>query len=100
MFDNLSYHSRMTALDRAIEIVGGVSALASALRTSQPRVSQWRKRGTLIDAKECVAIERATAGAVTRRDLRPDDWAEIWPELADSPAGAAPVAIESEVMHG
>jgi hypothetical protein len=29
----------------------------------------------------CVAIERATEGKVSRRDLRPDDWAAIWPEL-------------------
>lgn len=29
----------------------------------------------------CVAIERATGGKVTRRDLRPDDWKLIWPEL-------------------
>jgi DNA-binding transcriptional regulator YdaS (Cro superfamily) len=28
------------------------------------------------------AIEQATEGAVTRRDLRPDDWHLIWPELA------------------
>ena len=91
----------MTALDRAIEIVGGVSALAAALRISQPRVSQWRKRGTLIDAKECVAIERATAGVVTRRHLRPDDWREIWPELANTLAATAPAAIKNdEVSHG
>jgi DNA-binding transcriptional regulator YdaS (Cro superfamily) len=30
-----------------------------------------------------VPIERATLGEVSRRDLRPDDWHEIWPELAD-----------------
>ena len=30
-------------------------------------------------------IERATEGAVTRQQLRPDDWPLIWPELADSP---------------
>lgn len=29
----------------------------------------------------CVAFERATCGEVTRRDLRPDDWGDIWPEL-------------------
>lgn len=29
----------------------------------------------------CVAIEVATGGKVTRRDLRPDDWMRIWPEL-------------------
>ena len=27
-------------------------------------------------------IERITDGAVTRRDLRPDDWQRVWPELA------------------
>lgn len=34
--------------------------------------------------KLCVAIERESRGAVTRRDLRPDDWQEIWPELVGS----------------
>ncbi len=35
-------------------------------------------------------IERASAGAVTRRELRPHDWHRIWPELvtADHPAPA------------
>ena len=28
------------------------------------------------------AIEKATAGEVTRKELRPDDWSAIWPELA------------------
>jgi DNA-binding transcriptional regulator YdaS (Cro superfamily) len=31
--------------------------------------------------KLCVALERESRGAVTRRDLRPDDWRGIWPEL-------------------
>lgn len=73
----------MKALDTAIAIVGGVGKLAAALRVAQPVVSNWRARGTTPDAVHCVAIERATNGAVTRRDLRPDDWPLIWPELAD-----------------
>ncbi|KVO88519.1 transcriptional regulator [Burkholderia ubonensis] len=32
--------------------------------------------------KLCVSIERESAKTVTRRDLRPDDWQDIWPELA------------------
>ena len=28
-----------------------------------------------------VLLERNTGNAVTRRDLRPDDWQAIWPEL-------------------
>ena len=31
----------------------------------------------------CVQIEKLTNGAVTRKDLRPDDWHEIWPELKE-----------------
>ncbi len=37
-------------------------------------------------------IERATNGAVTRRDLRPDDWHEIWPELATTNPSTEPAA--------
>ena len=29
----------------------------------------------------CVLLEKVTAGAVTRRHLRPGDWHRIWPEL-------------------
>ncbi len=42
---------------------------------------QWIKKRRPVAADRCVAIERATDGAVTRRDLRPDDWQDIWPEL-------------------
>ena len=33
-------------------------------------------------AYRCLDIERATLGAVTRKELRPDDWHMIWPEVA------------------
>jgi len=72
----------MNALEIAIESAGGVGKLAAAIGVGQPVVSNWRARGTTPDAVHCVAIERATNGAVTRRDLRPDDWQAIWPELA------------------
>jgi DNA-binding XRE family transcriptional regulator len=36
-------------------------------------------------AELCVSIERATDGEVTRRDLRPTDWQNIWPELLSTP---------------
>lgn len=32
-----------------------------------------------------VAIERNSSKAVTRKTLRPNDWQDIWPELATSP---------------
>lgn len=82
----------MNALQTAIDTLGGVGKLASAIGVGQPVVSNWRARGTTPDAATCVAIERATAGAVTRRDLRPTDWHLIWPELAEPTA--------QEVSHG
>lgn len=43
-----------------------------------------------------VLIEANTQGAVTRRDLRPEDWRRIWPELI----GTQPAATQQEVGHG
>lgn len=37
--------------------------------------------GGLLREKVCALAEAHSAGAVTRKDLRPDDWMEIWPEL-------------------
>ena len=34
-----------------------------------------------LDVKVCVSIESVSGGAVTRQDLKPNDWAQIWPEL-------------------
>lgn len=45
-----------------------------------------------VPLERCVAIEVATHGAVTRQDLRPDDWQKIWPELAQSPTTHQPAA--------
>ena len=52
-------------------------------------VSQWASGTKPVPIERCPAIERATSGAVTRRDLRPDDWHCIWPELI-TPAHPAP----------
>lgn len=90
----------MNPLTRVVDCLGSDAALAALLKISTPAVSQWRRRGTVLKAEYCTAIERATAGAVTRKDLRPNDWADIWPELANTPAGAVECAIEKEVTHG
>ena len=37
-----------------------------------------------VPVEYCAVIEAATNGEVSRRDLRPDDWQTIWPELAES----------------
>jgi DNA-binding transcriptional regulator YdaS (Cro superfamily) len=63
---------------------------------SDAQIRQWQHRyaDRIPSPVNCVAIEQATGGQVTRKDLRPHDWASIWPELATQPqhGQAAPVA--------
>lgn len=72
----------MHPIDKAADIVGSQTALAAVLGVSKGAVSQWKDEDRRVPAAHCVAIEQQTKGAVTRRDLRPDDWHLIWPELA------------------
>ncbi len=92
-------------IDRAASTVGSQSKLAKLLGVSQQNISYWRAAG--VPVEHCAAIEIATEGAVTRRDLRPDDWHKIWPELADlepnTPHPSAtrpPAATESVAVQG
>jgi DNA-binding transcriptional regulator YdaS (Cro superfamily) len=64
---------------------GGQTDLARAIGAPAQLVWQWARGVRPVPIGRCVPIERATAGAVTRKDLRPDDWQDIWPELADAP---------------
>lgn len=67
----------MDALKRAIEIVGSQAALARKLLVVSQVVHNWMARKN-IPAEYCPAIEKATGGAVTCEDLRPDvDWAYL-----------------------
>lgn len=47
------------------------------------QVRQWQHGygNRLPSPENCLAIERATDGVVTRKDLRPDDFFKIWPDL-------------------
>ncbi|MCW9687989.1 transcriptional regulator [Proteus terrae] len=60
---------------------GGAKELADQLGVSKSFLSQMASGVSAISPRRCVEIEIATNGAVTRRDLRPDDWYKIWPEL-------------------
>jgi DNA-binding transcriptional regulator YdaS (Cro superfamily) len=78
-------------VDRAALILGSVAALARALGVTKAAAHQWKESGRRVPIEHCTPIELATGGVVTRRDLRPDDWWRIWPELvtAEHPAPEA-----------
>lgn len=63
---------------------GAATALAKAIGVTSVMVSQWLSGRKSIPLERCVAIERATNGEVTRQDLRPNDWRDLWPELERS----------------
>lgn len=72
----------MKALERAIEIAGGQTALAQRIGPpiKQAHVWYWLNRSDgVVPAEHCAAIEEATDGEITRHDLRPDIFGEPQP---------------------
>ncbi len=59
------------------------AALGRCVGVSPALVYQWRTGRRPVPVEHCADIERVTIGEVSRRDLRPDDWQRIWPELAE-----------------
>jgi DNA-binding transcriptional regulator YdaS (Cro superfamily) len=72
-------------------------ALADAVGVPQSFVSKMASGAKQPPAERCASIERATAGVVTRADLRPADYLDIWPELAHpatpQPTGPATAGV-------
>jgi len=62
----------VVALSRAIENLGGQSALARACGVKQGHVWHWLNKSRNVPADYVLTIEAATGGAVTRHELRPD----------------------------
>lgn len=61
---------------------GGKSAFAKKIGAYASDLSDWSSGERPIPIRFCPAIERETCGAVSRIELRPDDWETYWPELA------------------
>jgi DNA-binding transcriptional regulator YdaS (Cro superfamily) len=64
-----------TALEEAIEVVGGQSALARVIGTKQQTVWWWRNRTRCAPPEACLKIEEATRSngqEISRYRLRPD----------------------------
>lgn len=72
---------QITPVEKAAGIVGGLTVLARMLGVSAPTVHEWKVLKRPVPAMRCTAIEQATGGKVTRKELRPLDWMDIWPEL-------------------
>lgn len=78
-------------LDQYLSSPGALSVTELRLRMaslgypikSNAQLRQWRHgyADRAPSPENCVGLELATDGAITRKDLRPDDWWLLWPEL-------------------
>lgn len=106
MLKRVAYTVAMKLKDYVAE--RGVTASLARQIGAQPQLMwQWASGARPVPIERCVPIERATDGAVSRIDLRPDDWHEIWPELvilernaAHPSASRPPAATESVSVQG
>lgn len=81
--------SQAEFVKKARDAAGGTLALARAVGLAPAQVSQWMSGTRQVPLRYAAAIEQASGGAVTRRELFPDCWQFVWPELATPDASAA-----------
>lgn len=79
---------------------GRPKELALSLGVSGSLVAHWAVGRKAVSAERCVPIERFTEGAVRRWDLRPDDWAAVWPELIGAAGAPAVPEPAMETSNG
>lgn len=86
----LCYYDRMNLSTYFIDTRTKKTAFARAIKVSPSLLHQWLRGIRPIAIQHGAAIERASGGAVTRKDLFPNTWADIWPELATTPTESQP----------
>lgn len=88
------------AVVRAIGLAGGLAKLAAIAGVKPPTAYEWKTGERDVPPRRCYLIELGLKQQVTRKDLRPDDFAEYWPELAQAQAFTAPAATENVAESG
>ena len=70
-----------------IDLLGGTAKVAKMCKCDDATVSTWRKRGIPSGPLMMLAarIEKESHGLVTRKDLFPNNFWLIWPELLERP---------------
>lgn len=80
----------ITALEKAIYVLGSQAEIAKRLDITPGAVSQWFNGHCPVPAMRCIQFEMATSGAVSCEDLRPDvRWVRVkdktWPHPQGRP---------------
>jgi TorA maturation chaperone TorD len=83
------------ALAAAVDLVGGQAKLARILGVTQPNVWHWLHKAERVPGEYVLKIEEATAGKVSRHDLRPD----LYPRTMTNPQEPARAVAEEDRMR-
>jgi DNA-binding transcriptional regulator YdaS (Cro superfamily) len=70
-----------TYIDLIVKEVGTQVALAQELNVTPSFINQIRSGLRPVPISICPAMARLSKGSVSLKDLRPNDWKKIWPEL-------------------
>ena len=72
----------MSTLEQIVSAMGtSISGLARDMNLTRQVVQAWKTNG--IPARYCSQLEQMTGGKVTRKEMRPNDWMQFWPELGE-----------------
>lgn len=66
---------------RLIELLGGTTEVARLIGIKPPSVSDWKKSGIPEDKLIRLAPIAELRGIASRKELLPNLWQQIWPEL-------------------
>ena len=68
-----------------IDLLGGSGRVAKLCNVTMPSVTHWRSRGIPHGQLLFLAatLEKESHGLITRKDLFPESYFLVWPELAN-----------------
>ena len=81
-----------------IDILGGTNKVAKMCKVASTAVTQWRKNGIPAERFMFLAarIEKESHGLVSRKDLFPNNYFLIWPELLQNNSFGLQSDLEEE----
>lgn len=66
-----------------IDKLGGTAEVAKIFDISSQAVSKWRQSGIPDDKLIRLAVIAESRGVASRKELFPDTWQQLWPELSE-----------------
>ena len=80
--NNTNKGGAMHIVDQIVSAMDtSISGLARDLGLRRQNVQGWKTNG--IPARYCPQLEQMTGGKITRKEMRPNDWMQFWPELGE-----------------